>query len=282
MIKDELGLIEKIVTEIRKNVDIAVIGLSGGADSTLVAILCTKALGKENVYGVHMPYDSEDEDSFNRRSVKFAENLGIVSYFSSIKKIADAIKTTLNVTSKINGTYEKNNTLIREVSDLPLCEKLSKVNIGNARARARMCVLYGIAHHLGDSGKRARVIGTGNLSEDYIGYDTKGGDALADIFPIGELFKSEVYQLLDFFKKEGIITEEFIDRVPSAGLWNGQKDHIELGYTYGEMEPAIKYLKKLSPIPTLQSIMNFVKKRHESNKHKHEVPKIINVREFCY
>ena len=71
--------------------------------------------------------------------------------------------------------------------------ELTALNKGNARSRARMSVLYGVAHNLSNKfpNKRVRVIGTGNLSEDYIGYDTKGGDALADIFPIGELFKSD-------------------------------------------------------------------------------------------
>ena len=151
-----------------------------------------------------------------------------------------------------------------------------------------MCTLYTVAHHLGDKlGKRVRVIGTGNLSEDFIGYDTKGGDALCDIFPIGQLFKSEVYQLLDFFRDMGVIDEEHIDRIPSAGLWNGQTDEQELGHTYNTMEPIVKrFLEhaKVQPLHTVEptcDVSKFVLQRHLANKHKHEAPPVIELRQFC-
>ena len=114
--------------------------------------------------------------------------------------------------------------------------------------------------------------------------DTEGGDALADLFPIGDLFKSEVYQLLDYFVKEGMITEDLIDRVPSAGLWEGQTDEQELGYTYNEMEPAIIEIKKGGEIGQLShsKVFHFVEDRHRKNKHKHEAPAVFALREhYC-
>jgi NAD+ synthase len=160
---------------------------------------------------------------------------------------------------------------------------------GNVKARVRMTTLYGLCGYLSHTNfpKRVRVIGTGNFSEDYIGYDTKGGDALADFFPIGSLFKSEVYQMLDHFVEYGILREEDIDRVPSAGLWDGQTDEGELGCTYAEMQTAIQYLidDDLAPFAPViipdEKVVNMVAERHKNNKHKHEAPPLINLREFC-
>jgi NAD+ synthase len=251
---------------IEKETDIAVIGLSGGADSTLVACLCAKALGPKNVYGVHMPYNKTDLDTFNSRSVSMANKLGINSLIAPINDIANSItKTVEEVVGPISIT-----------------------NSGNARSRARMTVLYGVAHQLGDAlKKRVRVVGTGNLSEDAIGYDTKGGDALADFFPIGNMYKSQVYALLDKFRDEGLIGDEHIDRTPSAGLWDGQTDEGELGYTYNDMQPVIEAMLanySENPNAVLEAVLSkgcgpeiskFVVDRHFTNRHKHMAPKVL-------
>jgi len=265
-IKDCRKMNEYICGKIRSFTDIAVVGLSGGADSTLVATLCTEALGITNVYGVSMPYNKFDIENFNARSTRLAAYLGLVHHWRSIDKIADAIDESI-------AWFE------HQPTDL---------NKGNSRSRARMCVLYGFAHTLGSAfpGKKVRVMGTGNLSEDFIGYDTKGGDALADIFPIGELYKSEVYQMLEYFRDKGVIKEEHIDRVPSAGLENGQTDEGDLGYTYNEMEPAIKFCRENHRFVVESSIekgvvdkiFEFVWKRHMANKHKHEAPPVLSLR----
>ena len=273
MIKDTQGLLLHLEDLIRKECDVAVIGLSGGADSTLVATLCYKALGKDNVVGVHMPYSKVDSEGtkFNARSVRFARHLGIREQYIPINKIADEICAAMDPAHH----YTK---------DHPWRGDLTCLDKGNARARARMCVLYGLAGQLAHDeykGKRIRVVGTGNLSEDFIGYDTKGGDALADFHPIGRMFKSEVYQLLDWFKfNTAMLTEEHIDRVPSAGLWDGQTDEGELGMTYNSMEPAIRGMllprrAGLTPVTssTLSPTEEFVLKRHLGNRHKHaEIP----------
>lgn len=269
MIKSINALEERIISNIRAVADVAVVGLSGGADSTLVAILCTKALGAENVVGIHMPYGTTDKETFNSRSKKLAnEALKIPNHEIPVRNIADSITSAVE-----NAVWYQERTL-------------NVVNRGNARSRARMCVLYAMAHELGTNlNKRVRVMGTGNLSEDYIGYDTKGGDALADIFPIGELFKSEVYQMLDHYKSIGLITEDLIARVPSAGLWEGQTDEAELGYSYNEMEAQIKKILSHKTYPHVSGreseVWEFVVNRHNANKHKHEAPPVVKLRDLC-
>ena len=219
MIKDIPGLIVEMTTKISSFTDIAVLGMSGGADSTLVAIMSMLALGSENVYTLHMPYGETDYATFNSQSIKIATHLKVNRETVCIADPCDTLAAKM---------------------DLTVSDSLSRLNLGNMRSRIRAVMLYTYACSLGESlGKRVRVMGTGNMSEDYIGYDTKGGDALADIFPIGKLYKSEVYQLLDHFRDTNLIDDIMIDREPSAGLWEDQKDTDELEYTYDEMEPSI-------------------------------------------
>ena len=265
MIVDCEKLLAHYKEQIKQFTDVAVVGLSGGADSSLTAVLSMYALGKENVYGVSMPYNETDAKTFNARSAMLAERIGINHLIRPIRDIADAINTKISVHSE---------------------DEISELNKGNSRSRARMCVLYGINHTIANKllEKRVRVIGTGNLSEDFIGYDTKGGDALADFFPIGELFKSEVYQFLDYFRDQGVITDEHIDRTPSAGLEDGQTDEGDLGYTYNEMEKGIRFcMDHQAQIDDqyLDEITQFVWDRHQSQKHKHQAPPVIKVRSFC-
>lgn len=266
MVKDIPGLIEKISKDLRTSTDIGVVGLSGGVDSLVTACLLVKALGSENVITIHMPYgtvDNNTENKFNNNSIKISDKLGTKSRFTPITEIADAI---CNATSwGPEGV-----------------EVISHLNKGNARARARMCVLYSTSHHLEMvTNKRVRVIGTGNLSEDFIGYDTKFGDSAWDICLIGDLFKSEVYQLAEHFVKEGLIESEMIDYLPSAGLWENQTDEKEIGYSYNQMEPSVRKLLDNLTTSDKNEIDNFVLKKHLDNKHKHEAPPKLNIREFC-
>ena len=266
MIKDIEGLKNEICVAIKNFTDVAVLGMSGGADSTLVACLCKEALGGENVYSIHMPATTLDEKTFNSKSIRIASHLSLEIADIGVGDIASEIDTA-----------------VEYVCDLE--KKPSKINKGNSRARARMCVLYGICHELSSQlAKKVRVIGTGNLSEDFIGYDTKGGDALADLFPIGELTKPEVYQLLYYYKDKGWLDKDMIDRNPSAGLWDGQTDEEELGYTYAEMESAVLACYSMSEEDLqrcfrkqnkLSEVERFVLMRHLEGRHKHQVVPII-------
>jgi len=256
MIKDIDGLLEHVTICLQKRMDIAVVGMSGGADSTLVAILCANALGKENVYSLHMPYDIDDASTFNAKSIQIADRLGINKKTISIGKAVDFLSSEI-------------------------CH-LSRLNMGNMKSRMRMIALYTMSGRLGEeTGQAVRVVGTGNLSEDFIGYDTKGGDSLVDYSPIGSLVKSEVYQLLDYFRDQNIITDDMIDRVPSAGLWEGQTDEEELGYTYNEMESYVLDMYNHNQVNFNDPISKFVYDRWKTNRHKREVVPVVALRSFC-
>ncbi len=290
MIKQIPHLIEHITKEIREFTDIAVIGLSGGADSTLVAILCMLALGKDNVYGVSMPCNNESDCDISDNTLSFANYINIKHFTIPLWNITDNLvdRVKFNLFDKVN---------------------LDNLTEGNIRARTRMTTLYAVCEVFGRQlNNRCRVIGTGNLSEDFIGYATKYGDMGVDINPIGDLFKSEVYQLLDFFKEhihaeinghqiwgiveklggkegDGIIKEEHIDRVPSAHLWKGQTDEKEIGMTYDDMEKVIRKMMKpkmdmTEPIPD-NAIFEKTMKMHIDNKHKMDIVPVVQLREFC-
>jgi NAD+ synthase len=262
--KDKINrVIGTIQSAILKNMDIAIIGNSGGVDSTLLTTLAVEALGVANVYGFGMPANAFDEDTFNSRSQRLANKLG---YHYQVAPIGTAVATTRDMIEDVIG------------------EHLSSLNFGNIKSRMRMVFLYSFAAALAEStGKRVRVLGTGNLSEDFIGYDTKGGDALADIFPIGRLFKSEVYQLAGYYVSKGTLTEDLIDRIPSAGLEDGQTDETDLGYTYDSMEEAIRFFENhpeeldVLDFGITPKVATFVKKRHLANKHKHEAPPVVQI-----
>ena len=258
MIADINDLISEVRIKLREFTDIAVIGMSGGADSTLVALLCREALGADNVYAVHMPFGTQDFIGFNVQSVKIAEHLGFKSFMAPISTICTEVFNELEKSGLIS----------------------SKKGGGNTKARIRMTTLYSITESLSElyPDKKVRVIGTDNYSENFLGYFTKYGDGGVDINPIEDLFKSEVYQLLDQFKSDGVILEEHINRTPSAGLWEGQTDEGELGFSYDEIEKSI--IKILNGDSLTTTCDKFVKRMHENTEHKRQIPYAINLNRF--
>jgi NAD+ synthase len=266
---------------IREFTDVAVVGTSGGVDSSVVASICVSALGPKSVYLVSMPYDENDGKTFNARSKVLADNLKANHLVVAITDAANSIL------SSISAAIDNN-------KDTIFTPKFHLLTNGNTRARMRMSVLYALAGEITfKTSKRGRVIGTGNASEDLIGYDTKGGDALADLFVIGDLFKSEVYQLATHYG----VPKEIIDAEPSAGFYIGQTDKNELGYTYEELEPALNSLHKvinrgvMDPEikDSLKEFNNvskdtaqFVINRFLANAHKHRAPKVVEVRNSEY
>ncbi|WP_022820000.1 NAD+ synthase [Fusobacterium russii] len=178
----------------------AVLGLSGGIDSALVAYLLRDALGAENVLAIMMPYKSSNPDSLLHAKM-VVEDLKINAKIIEITEMIDA--------------YFKNE---------PDATMLRK---GNKMARERMTILFDYSAKEG-----ALVIGTSNKTETYLGYSTQFGDSACAINPIGDLYKSDVWALSKYLK----IPQPLIDKKPSADLWEGQTDEQEMGLTYKEAD----------------------------------------------
>ncbi len=184
--------------------DGVVLGLSGGIDSSLVTTLACEAIGPEKVLGIMMPVDTE-RDATNVDDAKhLAKTLGIRHELFELKKAVAAFD--------------------------PL--SLDRVALGNLTARLRMVTWYARANQ-----ENRIVLGTGNKSELMVGYFTKYGDGGSDILPIGELYKTNVWDLSNHIG----IPERIVKKTPSAGLWPGQTDEGELGITYHELD-SILYL----------------------------------------
>lgn len=181
----------------------AVLGLSGGIDSALVAYLLRDALGKENVLAIMMPYKSSNPDSLNHAKLVI-EDLGINS-------------KTIEITDMIDA-YFKNE------------EEATSLRMGNKMARERMSILFDYS-----SKENALVVGTSNKTEIYLGYSTQFGDSACALNPIGDLYKTNIWDLSRYLK----IPNELIEKKPSADLWEGQTDEQEMGLTYKEADQVL-------------------------------------------
>lgn len=199
----------------------AVIGISGGKDSSVVAALCCEALGKDRVIGVLMP-DGEQKDIAD--SMQLVEHLGIKYYIMNIAEAVCGIR---------NQIY---NTDISVTSQTTI----------NLPPRIRMAMLYAVSQSM-----NGRVANTCNLSEDYVGYATKYGDAAGDFSPLSQLTVTEVRAI----GEELGLPHNLIYKTPSDGLC-GQSDEDKLGFTYAELdlylrEGVVPAADKLEKITTL-------------------------------
>lgn len=205
---------KKIVKELEKfftknNFEKAVVGLSGGIDSSLVLKLAVDALGAENVTGILLPETGLTKEENIKHAKGLADFFGVKTY-----------------TAPINSALVPFNTAPWQPS------KLAQIN---TKARVRMTFLYNFANT-----HRACVLGTSNKSEILLGYGTKYGDAAADIYVIGDLFKTEVWQMAELLG----LPDEIIRKVPSAELSHGQTDEGELGASYQQLDKVLKALTK--------------------------------------
>ena len=181
----------------------AVLGLSGGIDSALVAYLLRDALGKENVLAIMMPYKSSNPDSLNHAKL-VVEDLKINA-------------KTIEITNMIDA-YFKNE------------KDASSLRMGNKMARERMSILFDYS-----SKENALVVGTSNKTEIYLGYSTQFGDSACALNPIGDLYKTNIWDLSRYLK----LPNELIEKKPSADLWEGQTDEQEMGLTYKEADQVL-------------------------------------------
>ena len=184
----------------------AVIGISGGKDSSVVAALCVEALGRNKVLGVKMPCGEQtDIDAAN----KLIEHLGLHSIEINIK---DA------VTAVMDGVEE----------NLEVVTDQTKINLP---ARIRMATLYAVSQSVS-----GRVMNTCNLSENYVGFSTRYGDCAGDASPLGSSTVAEVKAIGRVLG----LPEELIEKTPSDGL-TGKSDEDNLGFTYEELDSYITF-----------------------------------------
>lgn len=193
----------------------AVIGISGGKDSTVVAALCVEALGKDRVIGVMMPQGYQLD---LHMSMKVIERLGIKYIYANILDAVDAVINSIPYSlDSFDGKPREKITI----------SKQTEINLP---PRIRMATLYAISQSL-----NGRVSNNCNLSEDWVGYSTRWGDSVGDFSPLSNLTVTEVkaigYEL-------GLPTE-FIEKVPSDGLC-GKTDEDNLGFTYEVLDKYIR------------------------------------------
>ncbi len=184
----------------------AVLGISGGIDSALLAALLAKALGPENVTGVIMPCHSMPIDEEYARLL--ARTINIKTAKVALSEAYDAVSSAL-----VAGGAE-----IRGLA------------AANIKPRLRMAALYAIAQSEG-----ALVCGGGNRDEITFGYFTKYGDSGVDLLPLAGLLKGEVWAVAEYLG----VPKEIIDRLPTAALWDGQTDEAEMGLTYRQLDAYI-------------------------------------------
>lgn len=195
-----------------------VFGLSGGIDSAVVARLCQLA-APGSVAGVIMPCHSDPRDEMD--AVLVADHFGISMVRIDLAPAYDTlVKDYTMALAQLPAGFEP-----AAAADGP--DIRARVPLANVKPRLRMTTLYFVANAL-----NYLVVGTGNRSELTIGYFTKYGDGGVDLLPIGTLLKSEVRSLA----RELEVPEAIIEKPPSAGLWLGQTDEDEMGFTYADLE----------------------------------------------
>ena len=209
----------------------AVIGISGGKDSSVCAALCVQALGKDRVIGVLMPNGTQSDIADSRQLVEY---LGIRSVTVNIAGAVDAIHTQLR-TARIAATAQ------------------TEINLP---PRVRMSVLYAVSQSM-----NGRVINTCNLSEDWVGYSTRYGDSAGDVSLLGKLTVQEVKAL----GREMGLPENLVEKTPSDGLC-GSSDEQKLGFSYAVLDRYIREGDCEDPV-----IREKIDELHRANRFKLEL-----------
>ena len=204
----------------------AIIGISGGKDSSIVAKICVEALGKDRVIGIIMPQDEQNDIAYSYDIVK---HLGIKSYEVNVGV------AVYDILSSVKGAINND---------------LTEQSVVNAPPRVRMALLYAFSQNL-----NGRVANTCNLSEDYVGYATRYGDSAGDFSPLSDFTVREVKAI----GRALGLPDKFIEKVPSDGLC-GKTDEDNLGFTYEVLDTYIRTGK--CDNEDVKKLINFL---HEKN-----------------
>jgi|SRR5690554_70054 len=206
-----------------------IVGMSGGIDSALTAVLCKEAC-PQSTLGILLPIKSSPKDLEDARLVA--------------REFKIAVRAI-----ELSGIFE---LFLGEVTGWGARES-TPLAVGNLKPRLRMTALYYMANEY-----NYLVVGTGNATELALGYFTKYGDGGVDLLPLGNLTKQDVYELARHLK----LPERILAKPPTAGLLPGQTDEAELGYSYQEIEEALKGTGKN------KEVRKFIEERKQLNRHK--------------
>ncbi len=240
-----MKLSERISRWIREQVEAAgaagvLVGLSGGIDSAVVAVLAQRAMG-DHVLGLLLPCYSLPEDE--RDALMVADTFKIRRERVDLSSIYDVF-----------------------LQQLPEAGEMCRANL---KPRLRMTTLYYYANKL-----NYLVTGTGNKSELMMGYFTKYGDGGVDLLPLGDLTKSQVRKLAEELE----IPKRIIERPPSAGLWAGQTDEEEMNIRYEDLDKIIVSLEKRKEAKFPKAQLSYVKGMVARSRHKRSTPPIFHLK----
>ena len=226
-----------------------VVGLSGGVDSALVALLCKKALGRERVHCIFLPETATPDKDREHYSL-LVKKFGLKNRSMDISGLVESIKKEALV-------------------------EPDEKTLANVKARFRMLLLFEYANM-----NKYLVCGTSNKSELLVGYFTKYGDGGVDIQPIGDLYKTQVFKLAEHLG----IPKEIVSKPPTAGLWLNQTDEKEIGLPYSVLDQILYGLELKLPlkkiaesIPTDLENVRRIKRMRMKTQHKRRTPLIPKI-----
>lgn len=216
-----------------------VTGLSGGVDSATAAALAARAVGPDHILAVLLPCHSQPEDA--RLGQLVADTFGIPSVTVNLDSAYDALASAL------------------PPSDHPLASS-------NVKPRLRMTALYYLAQS-----HNYLVLGSGNKTEIKVGYFTKHGDSGVDLLPLGDLYKTQVWELA----RELDVPQKVVERLPSAGLWPGQTDEGEMGITYRELDRVLAAIEAGDTTGIEPATLDKVQGMIAGSAHKRAMPPVF-------